>query len=267
MKRKSQILSSILLASSLLTLVSCGSSSSGGGSTIAAPTSNGGSTDSPVVSPTPEQQVESDQGIYRVVLSPLNTSVAGNTTGTIEIKIDGDDVTVQSNVSNAPEGAKHLQHVMLTHTCPTAAQDANQDSIIDFNEMVSASGSVLLPLDSDLSAQLDGADFGPISNASGAYVYKRSASYTDLMTDLQSPDPDPIDPYAKLPMGNRLSLESRVIVVHGVSSSANLPETVGTVDGISAEDSLPIACGQLVRVENESISAETNLTNTDDSLL
>ena len=143
--KNQKLVSTILLGTCLMALASCGSE--GGGSS----TSSEG-----------QQQQQDDQGIYRAVLKPLNTSVGGNTTGTVEIKIVGDDFSVLSNVVGAPAGVKHLQNITTATACPST--DVNGDSFID---VVEAGGKFLIPLDSDLSEQLDGMDFGPIANNSG----------------------------------------------------------------------------------------------------
>lgn len=231
MKNK-KLVSSILIGSCLFTLASCGGGGGGGSS-----------------SPTVQEQQMDDQGIYRAVLQPLNTAIAGNTTGTVEIKIVGDDVVVQSNVVGAPAGVKHLQNITTATSCPST--DTNGDTIIDITEALSNAGKILIPLDSDLSQQLDGMDFGPIANGSGSYVYKRSTTLSMMLADLRAFDPDPLDPVVKIAPEQDIKLAGRVLIVHGVNSRSNLPDTVATVGTLSREQALPIACGQLVRINSE----------------
>ncbi len=231
--KNQKLVSTILLGTCLLALASCGSDS-------------GGSSNS---SERQEQQLD-DQGIYRAVLKPLNTAVAGNTTGTVEIRIVGDDVSVLSNVVGAPAGVKHLQNITTASSCPVT--DANGDTFIDVAE---AGGKFLLPLDSDLSEQLDGMDFGPIANSSGSYIYRRSTTLSQMLADLRAFDPDPLDPVVKIGPDQDLKLAGRVLIVHGVDSSSNLPDTVVTTGNLSTEQSLPIACGQLVRITSEEAAA------------
>lgn len=236
MIKKNQIISTLLISTCLITLVSCGSDSSGGGSK--------NTTRS-------EEQQLGDEGIYRAVLSPLNTTLSGNTNGTVEIKIEADNVSVKSNVADAPQGVKHLQNIMVGGKCPTAAADANSDTLVDISEAMKVTGQILIPLDSDLSTQLDGISFGPISNGAGSYVYKRSTTLTNLLSDLNALDPDPSDAVTKIKAGDDLNLSGRVVLIHGVRSSSELPDSVVALGDHSAATALPIACGVLVRVRSE----------------
>lgn len=250
-----KFLLSLFVASFLLTIISCSKSSSGG-------TNMMGRDQAQM-----EGESVSDQGHYRAVLKPLNTAVAGNVLGTVEIKIIGDDVIFRNNITGAPSGVKHFQNIMTASVCPGNVSDKNTDSFIDFKELIAVSGKILLPLDSDLTTQLSGMDFGPIANSAGSYVYTRSASLTQLMSDLQDRDPDLADPIVKLNPGeNLLGLSRRVVVIHGVKASALLPATVASIDNIPAELLIPIACGDLVRVASEEpVASETVVTSSETS--
>lgn len=239
MKEKSPFISSLLISTCLITLVSCGSDSSGGSGKSSSSSRS-------------EEQL-GDEGIYRAVLKPVNESLSGQTNGTVEVRIKGDEVQVLSNITASPAGVKHLQNIMNSTSCPTAAVDANSDSLIDVTEAMKAAGQILIPLDSDLSSQLDGMSYGPISNGSGNYVYKRSTTLSSLLSDLNALDPDPSDAIVKIPAGQDLHLAGRVVLIHGVRSSSELPASVVTFGEHSAEASLPIACGVLVRVKDEGV--------------
>lgn len=242
--KNQKLVSTIFLGTCLLTLASCGGDSGGSGSSTSRQ----------------EQQLD-DQGIYRAVLRPLNSAVAGNTTGTVQITINGDDVVVESNVIGAPAGVKHLQNITTAAACPTS--DTNGDSYIDIAE---AQGKILIPLDSDLSEQLDGMDFGPIANGSGSYVYRRSTTLSMMLADLRAFDPDPLDPVVKISAEQDLNLAGRVLIVHGVDSSTNLPDTVASTGSLTKEQALPIACAQLVRITSEEAArAETDVTPVEES--
>ena len=241
--KNQNLVSTIFLGTCFFTLASCGG---GGGSNAS--------------SSRQEQQLD-DQGIYRAVLKPLNSSVAGNTTGTVEIRINGDDVVVESNVVGAPAGVKHLQNITTAASCPTV--DTNGDTFIDIAE---AQGQILIPLDSDLSEQLDGMDFGPIANGSGSYVYRRSTTLSLMLADLRAFDPDPLDPVVKISAEQDINLSGRVLIVHGVESNTNLPDSVATKGSLTKELALPIACGQLVRITSEEASVpETEVTTVEES--
>lgn len=232
------ILCNALIFSSLIIATGCGSD---GGSGSSAATSN----------QNPVEERQDDQGIYRVVFSPMNPDFAGEASGTMEIKIQGDDVVVEGALANAQSGVKHLQNIMVGTSCPENSSDVNQDSVIDINEAFAVSGKVFLPLDSDLSEQISGMDFGPIANTYGNYVYKRSTTLSQLLSDLRMPDPDVLDYVLKLAPENDLNLAGKVILIMGLSTATALPESVKGAGLLSAHQSLPIACGKIVRVKEE----------------
>jgi hypothetical protein len=190
-----------------------------------------------------------DEGLYRAILAPLNAGLGHQTSGTFEIRIKEDDLSISSSVSGAPALVKHYQHLMEKKACPES--DANQDGVLDFAETLSAAGPILIPIDSDLSNQLVGMDFGPIANGTGTYIYRRSTNLTLFLEDLSQPDPDQSDAVGKMSPGGPISLDGRVVMVFGVNNGANLPSTAAGYQDESPELMTPIACGALVRVTDE----------------
>ena len=229
-------LSSIMLGTCLLTLAACGGSGGSG--------SNSNKTETTRI-----LQRQEDIGLYQAILAPLNSSVAGETVGNVQVEVVGDDFAVEVRVKGAPAGVKHIQSIMTGTSCPDLSQDVNGDGLIDIMEGMKSFGKVLIPLDSNLSEQIAGSDFGPIANSAGAYVYRRSTSLTTLLADLRAADPDTQDHIVKLPFGSDLNLSGRIVVVHGVSTDSALTDSVATIGDMSPAQSLPIACGKLVRIE------------------
>jgi hypothetical protein len=205
--------------------------------------------DRPRANATVVTQERTDEGTFRAILAPVNPTLNHETTGTVEVRITGDDVRVSSSIAGAPRGVKHYQNIMTGRRCP--ATDANADGVIDVAETLTASGAFLVPLDSDLANQLEGMDFGPIANSAGAYVYRRSTTLSFLLDELSRPDPDRFDAVAKLAPGAPIALEGRAVIVFGVAADAGLPRTAATLGGERPESHTPIACGVLVRVPDE----------------
>jgi hypothetical protein len=196
------------------------------------------------------QELRDDvDGIYRANLQSLNQGIAGSTMGSVTVRLNGDEVSFESAISGAPAGIKHYQFITTGGKCPDQNADANQDGFIDAMEGMNFYGKVLIPLDSNLSSQVDGMDYGPIANPAGAIVYRRSTSVMDLLDDLMRDDPNPKDYLTKVSPYENFSLAKRIVVIHGVSEE--VPATAAGLGERTPAESLPIACGELVRLSSE----------------
>lgn len=178
--------------------------------------------------------------------------LAGEPTGSIEIQVEGDDFMVESMVKDSPAGIKHYQFIMSGSECPDFNDDKNLDGIIDIREMMNKTGKFFIPLDSNLSEQIAGMDYGPIANGTGSFIYRRSTTLSMLLSDLNAPDPDRADHLVKLPTGDYLKLAKKVVVILGVPKLIDLPDTVSNIDNFTEHESLPIACGRIMRVLKDS---------------
>jgi hypothetical protein len=67
-----------------------------------------------------------------------------------------------------------------------------------------------------------------------------------LLADLHGSDPDPGDLLGKLQPEEELDLEDRTFVLLGAPSAVVLPSTVASVPELTRNESLPIACGEIV---------------------
>lgn len=223
-RKKLQHLRLLPLGTCFLALVSCGSYDD----------DNGGS-------PNPSQQ-EKQTGTFRATLVPLNSNVSGLITGTAEVIFEGDTFEVKSNIIGAPD-ATHSQFIYLGSTCPDTSADANQDSFIDGIEVQATAGKRLIPLDDELVAQSTGGNFP----SGETYQYSESTSFQAMFAELKLPDDNATDSVAKLGPNDEIDLAGKVVIIHGVPLTTTLPSTVRGVDGDSAQETLPIACGVLVR--------------------
>jgi hypothetical protein len=172
---------------------------------------------------------------------PLNGQ---QTSGDVKISIEGDVIKVEMTISGVAPRITHLQYVYFGERCPTyASDDSNNDGYVDIIEGIDVFGPILIPLDDSLSTQAVGTY--PIADASGRYVYTAQGSVSALLADLHSPDPDPSDSVGKLDPRDGLSLQNRVIVIHGVASSTFLPSTVDSLPGLSPQITLPVGCAEI----------------------
>ncbi|WPU66406.1 hypothetical protein [Peredibacter starrii] len=210
-----QNISSILFLS-LTLLAACGKS---GGKSNSGKSSNGLAT-------IKEQQA---QGNYRAILRPFNNHLSGFLpSGFAEINIAGDTVSFKTMLDDDAR-VIHLQSVHAGTRCPNAGDDINGDSYVDIKEAYAVVGKVLVPLDSDLNST---AGFYPLG---GGYTYIEAASLKTLETDVKSRT------------GEKLNLTGRVVLLHGVNPATELPDSFGTLDGMTPQASAPIACGVIFK--------------------
>lgn len=212
-------------------------------------------------------QLQEEQGTFRATLSPLNTDVAGNVSGTAEFILDGDSFKATVNVNGAPM-ALHAQHIHAGSACPTM-EAAGDDGFLDVVEGVPTYGPILVPLDGDLSSQDAGGSEFP---SGSSYEYEEETSYAAMLADLKLPDPNSEDAVTKLGASELLNIEGRHVIIHGVMESADLPDSVATIADLPNYVTLPIACGKIERVseETENTGAEdeapTEESSPDDSM-
>jgi hypothetical protein len=184
-------------------------------------------------------------------MSPLNTSVSGNPSGTARIAILGDEMVVNVDMDGVPARITHLQHIHAGSACPTAADDTNGDGFVDVVEGIPRYGAILVPLDGNLESQAGGRSTSPSADGDGSYNYLRRGSFSRFLADLQAPDENPADAVIKLQPGEALNLAGRHVIIHGVPADSNLPETVQTIEGAPAHATLPIACGVIERASGD----------------
>lgn len=192
----------------------------------------------------PAAQAATGSETYTAELIPMNTQVThSNTTGEARFHINGDKLTIDIRVRNAPGGIVHWQHFhgMTTGagaTCPTLGADANGDRIVDLIETGPAAGTTMVPFDTMPAAMDVAHGHYPKASANGSYHYHEVVSLSALSAA-----------FAKAFNGQSLDLDKRVIFIHGVPADTNLPSTVQSLGPIPAAVTLPIACGKIERVQ------------------
>jgi hypothetical protein len=205
----------ILAVVSLLSVVACGGgsgSSSGGKRDIAS------------------QMVAATPGTYYAILRPVNFHSNGFLPyGQATFKVMDDALQVNTALDDDQRVA-HRQSVHIGSRCPTAADDTNGDTFIDYNEAMAVVGQAVLPLDGDLNSQAAGAGVYPTGTG---MTYYRTASLSKINSDL----------------GLQIGFEGRVVLVHGTSSNSAFPTSIASFENEPANLSLPIVCGVLKKIE------------------
>ena len=181
--------------------------------------------------------------VYVAHLHTMNEKTTGlQTAGEAKFTVDGNKLTISVEMHNAPPGIAHWQHLHgfkdgKEASCPTPASDANHDGVIDINETEPASGTTMVPLDEDPAGMQIAKGTYPKASADGGYQYREVISLKALD-----------QAFSKAFDGQHLDLSHRVVMVHGVPSSKNLPASVASLGTIPAPVTLPIACGKIERV-------------------
>jgi hypothetical protein len=180
-------------------------------------------------------------------LTSLNASSDSDispVTGTADVTVDGDEVTIEVEASGLEPGSAHIMHIHLSDTCPDPDADTNDDGFVDIEEATAVHGGALVMLDSDPSS----ADAGdPVeADDSGDIDYTQTISIDDLT--------------AELPDGEDLDLGSRTVEIHGVDDSVELPDSVASAGDASASETLPVACGEFEAVDADETAGAADTT-------
>lgn len=100
---------------------------------------------------------------YTAALAPIADNPAAQGTATLSLK--GNRLTVAIDATGLEPGQVHPQHIhgfgkgtgkKVNSTCPTAADDANDDGVVDLGEGLSDYGPVMLPFTPFPTADEDG---------------------------------------------------------------------------------------------------------------
>lgn len=141
---------------------------------------------------------------YHAILAPLNAS---GVTGTVELAVTGNVMSVTISLSGLVPNQEHMQHIHGAHdttaTCPTPAS-ANADGIITLAAGTPAYGPVAMPFEPT-----------PTADANGKITWSQQLAIT------------PNDAY------NIAPLTSHVVLIHGLNDK-------GAYDQV-----LPAACGPI----------------------
>jgi hypothetical protein len=193
---------------------------------------------------TPATTDDSQPTVYVARLHPVNTKITGlETTGEARFSIDGDTLTITVSAQKLPPDMVHWQHFhgfkdSRAAACPAEAADVNHDGIIDLIETEPTAGTTMVPFDEDPVAMDIGGGTYPKAGADGTFTYQKTVSLKALNAA-----------FAKAFGDEGLDLDRRVVFVHGILESTELPASVASLGTVPARVTLPIACGEIKRVQ------------------
>ena len=133
----------------------------------------------------------------------------------------------------------HLQHIHgfisgQAAICPPANADKNGDGIIDLVETEPSAGTTLIPFNGAPIELKIKSDTYPVAGKNGILTYEMTVPLAQLNAAI------------KKEYGiDKLDLEHRVIIIHGVPEGTSLPNTVQSLPGVPAYVTVPIACGEI----------------------
>ncbi|WP_412989941.1 hypothetical protein ACLJJ6_02880 [Pediococcus siamensis] len=178
---------------------------------------------------------------YVAKIVSLNAAAIGTKAhGTAEFIQNDDTLEIKIEMFDTPANTQHWEHF---HGFPdgkdaqiaTMDQDVNHDGFVDLPETEPVSGTTMVPFD-DAPHQMNiPNDNYPVSDEHGHFSYQMRVPLAALRKK-----------FKEVFGTDDLQLEKRVIYVHGVPESLQLPKTVaGEVGSYDAHVTLPIAVGKI----------------------
>ena len=178
---------------------------------------------------------------YIAEIVPLNATKIGTAAhGTAEFTETADSLDIKIEMFDTPANTEHWEHF---HGFPggqdaaiaTEAQDVNGDGFVDLPETEAVSGTTMVPFDGAPHEMNIPNDNYPVSDANGHFAYEKHVPLDALKAQ-----------FKQVFGTDDLELDKRVVYIHGVEDSLNLPDTVaGAVGHYDQHVTLPIAVGKI----------------------
>lgn len=194
-----------------------------------------------------QQQQSQDQQtmVYAAELTSINGFITGReVTGTLTITVEGERATIGLNATGLAPDMLHMAHLHgfedgSEATCPEALMaDADDDGYIDLIETREAAGITMIPLHDDpVSLQIGGEAY-PMADGQGTISYTQEISLEELKAAMQT----------NFNISD-FDFDNFVVFIHGVDDRLELPETVESLPDVPARYTLPVACGEVERLE------------------
>lgn len=183
---------------------------------------------------------------FRAEINPLNEEKIGTKAhGYVEFTENSDTLHIKLEMFDTPANIQHWEHFHgfpdgKDASVPTMAQDVNHDGFIDLPETEAVSGTTMVPLDAAPHKMCIPNDNYPIADGKGYYSYEKDVPLAKLKKQF------------KESFGtDDLELDKRVVYVHGVPDSLELPDTVaGKInEKYDQHVTLPIAAGKIKKID------------------
>ncbi len=153
-----------------------------------------------------------------------------NYRGTGSLNLDATSFSVNLKATHAPLLRSVYQN-MYQGNCPSMADDRNGDGIVDIEEASEVLGTKLLALDSNLENPSSNLDKFPRANLFSNFNFSTSGRVEKIL--------------AQFKPGSQIDPADLVVLTQGLPSYMRLPGSVRSNNGLSATETLPIACATL----------------------
>lgn len=176
-----------------------------------------------------------------VEINPQLTKMEVN--GTASFIVSDGKLYITIIVKGLEPSMMHLMHIHgfkdsnQESYCAGEEADLNNDGIIDLMETHMASGVTLIPFNAHPADLKILSDSYPVANKNGLTTYRMAVSMEALKAAVKE----------KYGMEN-LSLENRIIYIHGVPKSTPMPESVQSLPNVPAQVTIPLACGEIKKL-------------------
>lgn len=191
------------------------------------------------------EDVKDPDRIYQAVLEPVNTRVTGRyPAGSGSFKIKGDKLYVNIVAQDFEPGQTVMMHFHgfedaeeegLTPTFEN--MDANNDGVVDVVEIDNTVGMTMVPFNGDpAEMNLKGKGY-PKASKDGWVTYTKTVDLEELRAQ-----------FKKKFGSDKLHLDRRHLILHGVPQSTKLPGSAESVLGAPAHATLPVSFGEIEMV-------------------
>lgn len=214
---------------------------------IACDKKNNKTTVQPIPTVMTEQVSEEINGIFQAKLSPIN-NLYPKLNGSLTLLKEKGEFVIHVRLSEGPPSVLHVQNIHVGTRCPNLSDDLNKDGVIDAVEGANVYQEIIIPLDDDLNSQRMGGGIFPVSDEYGFYSYSRTAIWDKFYLDLQEEDINPTDELIKHKPSNHFSVTNKVIIIKGIPETVEIPESVAGFGRLNKYQSLPVACGQIIKL-------------------
>jgi hypothetical protein len=187
--------------------------------------------------------------VFTATLAPINPGVGesgGSVSGTVVIVVEGQRIGVYVNADGLDPSIEHSVDIHPGNTCPTASADSNHDGFVDIAEADAVNGGSLVDIGDDLNSYATALNFIPSADANGNLALITTGTLSTLNSDLHRLLSGSSTGEVTLPTGQNLNIVDNTVEIHGISTSVQLPNTVQTLSGSTANQTLPVACGSFV---------------------